>query len=65
PIGAVSRPLPDRLALVVSNEGSGLSPDAAAVATTRVAIPMASGVESLNVAVATGIVLYAFQNIAG
>ncbi|MEO7997709.1 MAG: RNA methyltransferase [Gemmatimonadaceae bacterium] len=53
--------VPDRLALVVSNEGAGLSPDAAALATHRVAIPMAPGVESLNVAVATGILLHALQ----
>lgn len=53
--------VPDRLALVVSNEGAGLSTDAAALATHRVAIPMAPGVESLNVAVATGILLHALR----
>ncbi|MGV3707290.1 MAG: TrmH family RNA methyltransferase [Gemmatimonas sp.] len=54
--------LPERLALIVSNEGAGLSPDAAALATQRVAIAMAPGVESLNVAVATGILLHALQS---
>jgi TrmH family RNA methyltransferase len=53
--------VPDRLALVVSNEGAGLSTEAAALATHRVAIPMAPGVESLNVAVATGILLHALR----
>ncbi|MEO7359080.1 MAG: RNA methyltransferase [Gemmatimonadaceae bacterium] len=53
--------VPDRLALVVSNEGAGLSTDAAVLATKRVAIPMAPGVESLNVAVATGILLHALR----
>jgi len=49
---------PPRLALVVANEGAGVSPSLAAAADRRVAIPMQAGVESLNVAVATGILLY-------
>lgn len=49
---------PPRLALVVANEGAGVSPTVAAAASHRVAIPMRAGVESLNVAVATGILLY-------
>lgn len=49
---------PPRLALVVANEGAGVSPSLAAAADQRVAIPMQAGVESLNVAVATGILLY-------
>ncbi len=52
---------PARLALIVSNEGAGLSSEAAALATQRVAIEMASGVESLNVAVAAGILLHALR----
>lgn len=56
---------PERLALVVSNEGAGLSNDAAELATKRVAIPMAPGVESLNVAVATGILLQALRIARG
>lgn len=53
--------VPPRLALVVSNEGAGLSTEAAALSTHRVAIVMAPGVESLNVAVATGILLHALR----
>ena len=49
---------PDRLALVVGNEGAGLSTDAQRLADRLVALPIASTVESLNVAVATGILLY-------
>jgi RNA methyltransferase, TrmH family len=49
------------LALVVGNEGAGVSPHVAAAVTRTVCIPMAPGVESLNVAVATGILLYALQ----
>lgn len=53
--------LPDRLALVVSNEGAGLSPHIGAAVTQRIGISMTPGVESLNVAVATGILLHALR----
>jgi TrmH family RNA methyltransferase len=46
------------VALVVGNEGAGLSPPIDAAADRRIAIPLARGVESLNVAVAAGILLY-------
>jgi TrmH family RNA methyltransferase len=46
------------LALVVGNEGAGVSPTLEAAADRKVAIPLARGVESLNVAVAAGILLY-------
>ncbi len=48
----------DALALVVGNEGAGVRPALAAAATRRVAIPLAAGAESLNVAVAAGILLW-------
>jgi tRNA G18 (ribose-2'-O)-methylase SpoU len=47
----------DRIAALFGTEGPGLAPEILARATT-VRIPMTSGVDSLNVAVATGIVLY-------
>jgi TrmH family RNA methyltransferase len=56
PVSAVAPP--SRLALVVGNEGAGLSAEARARADRTVALPLAPGVESLNVAVATGILLY-------
>lgn len=46
------------IALVVGNEGAGISADAQRRADKRVAIPIAADVESLNVAVAAGILLY-------
>ena len=49
---------PDRLALLVGNEGAGLSVEGRARADAMVALPIAHQVESLNVAVATGIFLY-------
>lgn len=60
-ITTVPRPLPSRLGLVVSNEGAGLSPDAGALLGRQLAIPMAPGTESLNVAVATGILLHTLR----
>lgn len=47
-----------RLALLVGAEGAGLSDEALWAATDRVIIPMRGGVESLNVATATGIALH-------
>lgn len=49
---------PDRLALIVGNEGAGLSADARSRASRLISLPMTSVVESINVAVATGILLY-------
>jgi TrmH family RNA methyltransferase len=46
------------LALVVGNEGKGPSPSFRSADVQRVTIPMAQDVESLNVAMATGILLY-------
>jgi RNA methyltransferase, TrmH family len=46
------------VALVVGNEGGGVSSALEAGATRRIAIPIAGEVESLNVAVAAGILLY-------
>lgn len=49
---------PTRLAVVVGNEGSGLSSSVRERAQTAISIPIAKSVESLNVAVATAILLY-------
>ena len=46
------------LALIAGTEGDGVSPTVEAMADARVSIPMAPGVDSLNVAVATGIALF-------
>ena len=56
PLGSVQAPA--RLALVVGNEGAGLSSEARSRAAQLVALPIGPVVESLNVAVATGIFLY-------
>lgn len=45
-------------ALILGNEGAGVRGELATVATRSVAVPLLAGVESLNVAVAAGIILY-------
>ena len=50
--------LTQRTVLVVGNEAHGPSPEAARLATERVAIPMWNGVESLNAAVAASVILF-------
>ena len=49
---------PPRLAVALGNEGSGLSPQVRAAARKTISLPIAASVESLNVAVAAGIILY-------
>jgi len=49
---------PARLAIVVGNEGAGLSSVSRTRADRLVALPLAAMIESLNVAVAAGILLY-------
>jgi tRNA G18 (ribose-2'-O)-methylase SpoU len=51
-------PPPDRLALLIGTEGTGLSDRWAATADQAVRIPMSRGVDSLNVAAATAIACY-------
>jgi len=46
------------VALVLGNEGAGVGPVLESAAARRVTIPLEPGVESLNVAVAAGILLY-------
>ena len=50
-----------RLALVMGNEGSGLRDDARRRCVQLVGLPVSDAVESLNVAVAAGILLYALR----
>ncbi|MFI8594214.1 TrmH family RNA methyltransferase [Microbacterium sp. NPDC078428] len=52
---------PDRVALVLGAEGDGLSRSALAAADTIVTIPMAGGVDSLNVAAASAVALWALR----
>ena len=56
PVG--SEPLPKRLGLVVGNEGAGLTESVRSSCDRLVSIPMSPRAESLNVAVAAGILLH-------
>jgi TrmH family RNA methyltransferase len=58
PITRLKRGTSGPIGVIVGNEGAGIRPALNAVAAQRVAIPMAGGAESLNVAVAAGILLY-------
>ena len=58
-LAACRRRTPDqRIALLVGNEGAGLSDAVRVLADVSVRIPMSPGVDSLNLATATGIALY-------
>lgn len=65
---ASATPLPEaglagrRVALLLGSEGPGLSEPALAAADLRVRIPMAEGVDSLNVATSAAIACYAIGN---
>lgn len=54
---------PARVALVVGHEGFGLSDPALAMTDVRVRIEMVAGVDSLNVATAAGIAMYACSGL--
>ncbi len=51
--------LPERLALVLGTEGDGLAPATVAASDVVVRIPMAGGVDSLNVAAASAVAFWA------
>lgn len=50
--------LPPRLALLMGSEGPGLAEEDLSAGTIALSIPMVGSAESLNVAVATGVLLY-------
>ncbi|MBC7723156.1 MAG: RNA methyltransferase [Burkholderiaceae bacterium] len=50
---------PERVALVLGAGGEGLTPEAIAAADTIVRIPMAHGIDSLNVAATAAVAMYA------
>jgi tRNA G18 (ribose-2'-O)-methylase SpoU len=60
PLDELDRPA--RFALLVGTEGAGLSDAALAAADVRVRIPMQRGVDSVNVATALAIALYAMTS---
>jgi tRNA G18 (ribose-2'-O)-methylase SpoU len=63
PAGGPAAPLPTRASFLVGAEGPGLSEAALAAADHHLAIPMAPGVDSLNVATAAAIALHAHFSV--
>ncbi len=61
PLDAFAADRPDRVALLLGAEGDGLSRRALEAADTVVTIPMAGGVDSLNVAAAAAVALWALR----
>jgi len=55
---------PDRIAILIGNEAHGLPGQIAASCERRVTIPMQLGTDSLNAAVASGIMLHHFTRVA-
>ena len=51
-------PVGDKYCLIIGNEGNGVSPEVQATATHRLRLPMRGGAESLNAAIAAGIMMY-------
>jgi tRNA G18 (ribose-2'-O)-methylase SpoU len=65
PIDVVAAQPPPQMAVVVGAEGSGLSPAALAAADRQVRIPLAPGVDSLNVATAAAVALHRLSALGG
>lgn len=61
PLDVYARDRPPRVALMMGSEGDGLSAAALACADTVVTIPMTGGVDSLNVASAAAVALWALK----
>jgi tRNA G18 (ribose-2'-O)-methylase SpoU len=61
PLDEFAAQRPDRVAVLFGAEGDGLSRSALAAADTVVTIPMAGGVDSLNVAAASAVALWALR----
>ncbi|HWB75180.1 MAG TPA: RNA methyltransferase [Nannocystaceae bacterium] len=59
PLGAIAAP--DRLAIVLGNEGQGLTPSVRAGCDAAVRVPIADGVDSLNVAAAAAVLLFTLR----
>jgi tRNA G18 (ribose-2'-O)-methylase SpoU len=65
PLDRYARHPPERIALLLGTEGDGLSAAALTEADAVVTIPMSRGVDSLNVAAASAVALWALRVSAG
>ncbi|MGK2937845.1 MAG: TrmH family RNA methyltransferase [Solirubrobacteraceae bacterium] len=62
PLRRFAATAPERVALVLGAEGEGLTPEALAAADTIVTIPMAHGIDSLNVAATAAVAMFALAH---
>lgn len=63
-ISELNRSPGDRLAIVVGTEGPGLTAATLAAADKRLRIPMAAGVDSINVGTAAAVAFYALREVS-
>ena len=49
---------PEKSAVIIGNEGNGISKEVIELADKKLTIPMSGGAESLNAAVAAGIIMF-------
>lgn len=57
------RTIPSRLVIAVGNEGEGLANDVVSLSSVKFSIPLASAVESLNVAATAAIAIFYFSEL--
>ena len=50
--------LPEKLCVIIGNEGAGITPETARAAAFRMRLPMRGGAESLNAAIAAAVIMY-------
>ena len=50
--------LPEKLCVIIGNEGAGITPETARAAAFRMRLPMRGGAESLNAAIAAAVMMY-------
>lgn len=55
--------IPSRLVIALGNEGAGLAPDVVAASPVKFSIPLAEGMESLNVAATAAIAAFYFSGL--
>jgi len=55
--------IPSRLVIALGNEGTGLAPDVVAASHVKFSIPLADGMESLNVAATAAISAFYFRGL--
>jgi TrmH family RNA methyltransferase len=54
-------PFPEKIGLVIGNEGHGVSDELKSICTKTYSIPMQEGLESLNASVSAGLMMYAIK----